>query len=278
VPTGGQGGLTKPFWYFVAIFLGVCPALVVAAFLAFGIAAWRNRDATKTSAFKTNVEFQPAELTFLLAALLPPILLNFMTMYTHGPFYGRHAFLTVPIVNLLVVLFIAYESRANRLSGMAAAVVIVGFSMFFLWRLDMNSVEPDLKAPLLGKDLNQIHPELPLVDDSILTYLEMDHYEAPSVLARLYYLVDPESSIKYTGSNLTEGVLTMKQHFPIRANGSTYADFASKYRHFMVFGDTDQHRGWLLLKLKAEGAQVTELGRLDTPYPDSKLYEVRLDP
>jgi len=280
VPTGGQGGLTKPFWYFVAIFLGVCPALVVAAFLAFGIAAWRNRGVTNTSASESTsqVGFQRPELTFLLAALLPPVLLNFMTMYTHGPFYGRHAFLTVLTVNLLVVLFIAYESRANRLSGMAAALMILGFSMFFLWRLDMNSVEPDLKAPLLGKDLNGIHPELPLVADSILTYLEMDHYENPAVLARLYYLVDPESSIKYTHSNLTEGVLTMQQHFPIRANASTYGDFAMQHRHFMIFGDPEQHRGWLLLKLKAEGAQVTELGRLDTPYPDSKLYEVRLDP
>jgi len=91
-------------------------------------------------------------------------------------------------------------------------------------------------------------------------------------------LVDPESSIKYTHSNLTEGALLMKKHFPIRANGSTYGEFAMQHRHFMIFGDPEQHRGWLLIKLKAEGAQVTELGRLDTPYPDSKLYEVRLVP
>jgi hypothetical protein len=280
VPSGGQGSLLKPFWYYVAIFLGVCPALVAATFTAFGIAAWRYRSVTKVlgSESKSSVGFQAPELTFLLAALLPPVLLNLVSMYTHGPFYGRHAFLTVLTVNLLVVLFLAYESRANRLSGMAAALMIVGFSVFFLWRLDMNSVAPDLKQPLLGKDLNRIHPELPLVADSILTYLEMDHYENPAVLARLYYLVDSEASIKYTHSNLTEGVLVMKQHFPIRANASSYRDFAMQHRHFMIFGDSDQHRGWLLLKLKAEGAQVTEIGRLETPYPDSNLYEVRLDP
>ena len=280
VPTGGQGSIAKPFWYYVAIFLGVCPALVVATFFAFGIAAWRNRGATSISASEpiSPAGFQPAELTFLVAALLPPELMNLVSMYTHGPFYGRHAFLTVLTVNLLVVLFIAYESRANRLSGMAVALVIVGFSVYFLWHMDMNSVAPDLKLPLLGKDLNQVHPELPLVANSVLTYLEMDHYENPAVLARLYYVVDPESSIKYTHSNLTEGAFVLKQHFPIRANASTYADFATTHRHFMVFGDINLQRGWLLLKLKAEGAQVTELGRLDTPYPASKLYEVRLDP
>lgn len=279
VPLGGQGSLLKPLWYFVAIFLGVCPALLVAIFSAFGIVIWREPEVrTPGSKSESPSRFQPPELAFLLAALLPPELLNALSMYSHGPFYGRHAFLTVLTVNLLVVLFVAHESRANRLSGMVAALVILGFSLYFLWRLDLNAPTIDPKLPVLGKDFNGIHPELPLVTNSVLTYLEMDHYEDPAVLARLYYLVDAEESIKYVHSNLTEGAFVMKQHFPVRANVSTYKDFAAQHRHFMIFGDSKLQRGWLLPKLKAEGAQVTELGRLETPYPDSNLYEVRLDP
>ena len=279
VPIGGQGSPSKPFWYYVAIFLGVCPALVVAFFTAFGIVVWREPGVRKPGSKPLpSLGFQPAELTFLLAALMPPLMLNALSMYTHGPFYGRHAFLTVLTVNLLVVLFMAHESRANRLSGMVAAVIILGFSMYFLWGLDMNAVAIDPKLPKLGKDFNRIHPELPLVANSILTYLEMDRYENPAVLARLYYLVDSESAVKYAHNNLTEGLPVMKQHFPIRANSSSYGEFVAKHRHFMVLGDIGPQRGWLLVKLKAEGAQVTELGRIETPYPDPKLYEVRLDP
>jgi len=156
--------------------------------------------------------------------------------------------------------------------------VIVGFSIFFLWGLDMNAREPDLKAPLLGKDLNAIHPELPLVADSILTYLEMDHYENPALVARLYYLVDQESAIKYAKSNLMEGLLVIKQHFPIRANVSSYDAFAATHRHFLVWGEIDREQGWLLRKLETEGAQVKELGDFDSSYKDSKLYEVTLNP
>ena len=69
----------------------------------------------------------------------------------------------------------------------------------------------------------------------------------------------------------------MKQYFPLRANVSPYADFAATHRHFLVWGEPEQQQGWLLTKLKAEGAQVTELGHFDSPYPDSRLYDVVLN-
>ena len=195
----------------------------------------------------------------------------------HIAFYDRHAFLTRFTADLLILLFIAYECRANRLSGLAAAIIMLGFTLFLSTdRLKSFYAPPAPAASSAGKDFERIDPELPFVANSVLTYLEMDHYEKPEFLARLYYLVDSESAIKYTGSNLTEGLPVMKQYFPIRANVSSYSEFTSTHRHFLVWGVPGQ-QGWLLTKLNAEGAQVTEIGRFDSPYSDPELYEVRLD-
>jgi hypothetical protein len=206
------------------------------------------------------------------------VLLNAVSVYGHIALYDRHAILTVLTMNLLILLFIAYEAKASRLAGMAAAFVILGFNLF-LPNPALARPAPQAKASEIPatKDFDQIHPELPLVANSALTYLEMDHYEKPALLARLYYLVDPESSIQYTQSNLTEGLLVMKQHFPIRANVSTFAEFTATHRHFLVWGVMDQ-QGWLLRKLSTEGARITKIGKFETPYADSQLSEVRLDP
>jgi hypothetical protein len=149
----------------------------------------------------------------------------------------------------------------------------------FLPNLALARRIPPAEASELSvqKDFDRIHPELPLVANSALTFLEMDHYERPALLGRLYYLVDPVSSIKYTQSNMTEGLLVMKQYFPIRANVSSYAGFMATHRHFLVWGVMDQ-QGWLLRKLKTEGARITKIGKFDTPYADSQLSEVTLDP
>jgi hypothetical protein len=249
----------------------------VGGLTAFAIAAWRRRAPTQNAqsdaAVPTGI---PAhEIAFFLVSLLPPALLNAVAMHQRIAFYDRHAFLTTLTAVLLFLLFIAYESRANRLAGLAAAFIILGFTVFLPAQSLVPHAPPAAKPA--RKDFQNVDPTLPFVTNSVFTFVEMDRYENPALIARLYYLVDPESSIKYAHSNLTEGMLVMKQYFPIRANVSPYADFAATHRHFLVWGEMDLN-GWLLRKLKTEGAQLTQIGKFDTSYLDSELYEVRLDP
>ena len=281
VPWWFQGSPVRAVWFYVEMFLSDWAVLIAASLAAFAIAIWRRQAVAEVSGLQAvkAIGFEAHELTFLVASLLPPLLLNYVSAHRHMAYYDRHAFLTVLTANLLILLIIAYRSRANRLSGLVAAFMILGFTLFFSDQgLGRYSASAAAKQTAARKDYDQIQPELPFVANSALTYLQMDHYENPALVARLYYLVDPESSVKYMQSNLTEGVLVMKQYFPLRSNVSSYADFAATHRHFLVWGEIDREQGWLLTKLKAEGAQVTEIGHFDSPYPDSQLYEVRLDP
>jgi hypothetical protein len=274
-----QGSAPRTLMFYLTVFFQASPPLAAGSLAAFGVAVWRRQErrAVTTHRAVKAAALEAPELAFFAASLLPPALLNALSVYRHIAFYDRHAILTVLTVNLLIMLFIAHETHSSRISGMMAAVVILGFTVF-LPGVGLARETPPAKAgsPAL-QDIYRIHPELPLVANSALTFLEIDHYEEPALLSRLYYLVDPASSIKYTHSTMTEGLLVMKQYFPIRANVSPYADFVAAHRHFLVWGVMDQ-QGWLLRKLKTEGALVTELGKFDTPYADSQLSEVWLVP
>jgi Dolichyl-phosphate-mannose-protein mannosyltransferase len=275
-PPEFQGSFSKASWFYVRALFQIMPPLLVGGLTAFAIAAWRRKTGAESELSASDTNRIPApELVLLLCSLAPPAVLNAIAVREHIAFYDRHAFLTTFTVVILLLLFIAYESRANRLSGLAAAVITLGFTVF----LPARNLVPHAAASdpaILRTDFERVLPDLPFVTNSVFTYLEMDHYEGEAFVKRLYYLADPGLSIKYKQSNLTEGVPLMKQYFPIRANVSSYAEFVKTHRHFLVWGEMD-FNGWLLHKLKDDGARLIEIGNFKTAYLDSKLYEVHLD-
>lgn len=274
-PPSLQGAPIKAVLFYLQLIFQVFLPLAPATVLAFAIALWRRDRFEATAGAQDKTEFQGHEVVLLALSLVPPVVLNYMAMVRHMAFYPRHALPTFMMGYLLSLLIIAYESRTNRLSGLVAALVIFGFTLYPTMRDLLR--RPEGPAAVSQIPYYQIHPELPFVTNSGLTFLEMDRYENPDLVARLYYLVDRDSAIRYDKSNLTEGLAVMRRYFPIRANVSSYADFVAKHKHFLVWGVMDQS-GWLLRKLKTEGAHITEVGKFSTVYRDSELSEVTLDP
>src|SRR5581483_5266857 len=270
-----QASFLKALLFYAQLIATVALPVAVAALLAFAIALWRRGRSQTPVGTRSKVEFQDYELGLLAVSLLPPVLLNAVLMVQHVAFYPRHAVPTFMMAYVLLVLFIAYESRVNRLSGLAAALAILAFT----WVPKAEALMPRPAAAAVEKEVpyNEIHPELPFVTNNALTFLEMDRYENPALVSRLYFLVDLESALKYDHTNLTEGMPEVKRSFPVRRKISRYADFAAVHQHFLVWGVLDQ-AGWLLRKLKTEGARMIEIGKFNTPYADSQLYEVWLKP
>lgn len=269
----GSAGLAASFY--VLIFLKSWPALLFASLAALAVSAWRGSSKSGRGDQPRAFAFPVHESVLLVALLLPPVILNVLSALRNISFFARYGFPTILITNLLVVLLLAYKARGSRLAGFAAALVILAFAVFLPVFSARTARASQVRLP---EPLDRIHPELPLVANSAFTFLEMDHYEKPPLVARLHYLVDEASAMKYSGSNLTEGIGALKAYFPIRSNIESYSDFAAAHHHFLVWGEPGEQQGWLLTKLKAEAAQVDEIGFFDSPYPDSRLYEVRLDP
>jgi hypothetical protein len=265
-PPDYQGSAEKAYLFYLSIFVSVYLPLIIAGAFAFGTVVWRRDNSPKVSGFESY------ELVLFLAALLPPVLLNAVASWQHIAFYPRHAIATVLTTDLLLMLILAYESKVNRLAGLAAALVMMGFTLVPAVRGMMQHVPPSFGSQV---KFDGIDPSLPLVANSALTFLEMDHYEDPALLRRLYYLVDRDSALQYAHSNLTEILAALKQYFPVRANVAPYSEFAAQHQHFLVWGIPGKG-DWLLKKLKAEDARLVEIGVFDTPYPDSHLWDVTL--
>ena len=261
------GSPAKAAWFLARVFLQIAIPLIAAAVVGFALALWRRTNPPAAAHFRAG------DLAILLGSLVPPVVINVVGAQRHIAFYDRHALLTVPMACMLLILLLAFECKTNRLAGGAAAAVALILALMPLQRWLRPA--PPQESHML--DFQRFRPDLPLVTNSALTFLEMDRYEDSALVARLYYLVDLQSALRYDHSNLTEGLPTLKKYFPIRGTVSQYSDFAAAHRRFLVWGVTDQS-GWLLRKLKTEGAQVNEIGKFDTVYADSQLFEVDLDP
>jgi hypothetical protein len=68
----------------------------------------------------------------------------------------------------------------------------------------------------------------------------------------------------------------MKPYFPISANVDQYNHFVGQHNQFLVFGTEGYPEDWLLPKLQADGAELSELGDYPGPYKDSTLYLVTM--
>ncbi len=241
------------------------PASLTVLGFVFLIAVWRSCGTERARVFT------PRDWPLLAASLLPPALVNLAMMRSGGPFWDRYGLTTVAMFYVLAILFVAQASRLNRLAGMAAMLILITMHVGRDVRVLVQRPQPDSV-----QWLDQAMPELPVVANSGLAFLAMDHTESPEFGSRLYYLVDQASALRYAHTNIFEGMPALKKYFPIRANIVPYADFTAQHHRFLVFGTVNREEDWLLRKLIAEGATVKEIRTFNTPYLDSTLYDVTL--
>jgi hypothetical protein len=267
-PVEFQASLGKILYFYlssiniisVALFAAVCAALIVPQGKPWlgSARGWR-----------------PEEMVLLGLILLNPILLNIVLRWRHGAFWDRYAITTRAVIYIGMAILLGLRLAHNRYAGYAAAAVLLVFCV----RTDVlgTSSNPTVKD---ASALAAVRSELPLVDAGGVTFFEMNHYEKPDILSRLYFLKDRSLAMSYTHTNLFEdrgwGGDGMKPYFPISASVRSYADFIHQHREFLVLGTYDAPEEWVLRKLHDDGARLTWLGAYPLPYVDSNLYLVTL--
>lgn len=210
-------------------------------------------------------EYSPMDAAFVLTLLLLPILINAVMMVLHGAFFTRYA---APALFAIPIVFVALFAAWTNKNQPFALALSAAFAVYLLW----HQSRPLPKHP----DFSQIHPELPLVAASGLTFLEMDHEEPPVTVNRLFYLTDRELALSYAHATIFEGLPATKQRLPIRAHVEPFAAFTQAHHEFLVLGTPEYAEDWLLRYLKASGAKLQFLGEFPSEYKDSKLFLVDL--
>jgi Dolichyl-phosphate-mannose-protein mannosyltransferase len=216
------------------------------------------------------------DLALLAGFLLSPVLLTLALMRREGAFWYRYGITTQVAICAALAIFLGNRFFLSR--RVAYTMTILMLFVFVSHDLVRAGKRPGASSEAA---LTLIRPDLPLVDASELTFFEMNHYESPSLLSRLYYLRDRAAAVKFAHATMFEDFEPpdlMRPLFPITANVDNYRAFVGRHHQFLVFATEDYPEDWLLPKLHADGAQLTQLGTFPGPYKDSSLYLVTIPP
>jgi len=208
-----------------------------------------------------------SEISFIAALVALPFVVNAVLMLLHGAFFTRYAAPALYAIALIYTVLVARYTGTNRFAALAICAVLAIYVLH-------HETKPLPHRP----DFSQIHPDLPLVTASGLTFLEMDHEEPPATVNRLYYLTDRDLALTYAHATLFEGLPIIKQRLPIRAHIEPFKSFIRTHPKFLVLGTPNYPEDWLLRYLKTTSANLQLLGTFPSEYKDTQLFLVELPP
>jgi hypothetical protein len=236
--------------------------------------------------------FAAPEWVASIAMMTAPLVLIAHMMVAHGAFFPRYGMIvTVGVIVLSAALLGRWTMDGTRPDGRAALLGAgVLLLMSGLWLAIPQQIragdliptvansEPPLKPCQACSETAAIDASIPLVDASGLTFVEMNHREPASTLARVYYLTDTAGSTEYAHTNIFEPMAGLVPDFGLQGHVMQYADFVRQHPHFFVLGRYDYPEDWLLRKLTADNANLRLVGGIADGYRDTELYEVTMAP
>lgn len=262
-------------WVGLASMLGVA---IIAIVLLTG-------DRSSFQAKPSKQGFMWSEKILALGLCCVPLVVILVFMHSHSAYFPRYG---IPAIFGAAILTPWFVSRWTRNSSLAALICSIIFvfgvvTPSSIARHVQHVAQPIKKQSpnLTGKSdipISQVSPDLPLVDASGLTFLEMNRRENSILLSRVYYLNDAQAAVNYANATIFEGFPMLKGKFPIRGNIMPYREFIQHHSEFLVLGTYNYPEDWLLRKLLADHATLRFLGDYATGYKDEELYEVTLAP
>jgi hypothetical protein len=267
-PVAFQASVSKTARFYGGLFLNACLLLGIAALVAFAFQRWRESIDSQPDRFTAE------DIGLLTILAVSPVLVNATLMRSHGPFFDRYCITSALALLSGAVLLIGRAAHFGRLAGLTVLALFTGscFATKYLEPL----AHLQAATPFTSK-LESINPDLPVVMASGLTFLEIDHYSEGRFLARVYYLTDRESALKYAHADMFEGLPGVKRYLPVRAQVIPYQSFVAQHRRFLVLGTVNYPEDWLLRKLIAERVPLRRVGIFRIPYKDKSLYLVDFD-
>ena len=262
-------------WIGLISFLGVA---IIAIVLLDG-----NRPPSQANRLPRG--FSLPEKILALGFCFVPLVVTLVFMRSHSAYFLRYGIPSIFGAAILAPWFVARWTRNSSFAALICSIVFV-FGVVTpssIARHLQHVVQPiKPQGPNLTGTfdipISQIHPDLPMVDASGLTFLEMNRRENSTFLSRVYYLNDAQAAIKYANATIFEGFPALKGKFPIRGNIMPYQEFIQQHSKFLVLGTYNYPEDWLLRKLLADHATLRFLGDYGTGYKDEQLYEVTLAP
>ena len=298
--------------YLRSITFLVIPLLVAAliAFLWPKQRQGRSREESETTLLGSRWAAL-APLTFLLGSLyLVPVAVAIIFAHTGTAFFDRYAFVAIIPISLTPALVLGLRTQRNQMAALAVALVLGAVLVLNTtgkpWLIEQlaNLAPPRVAAFALNafaappivtepvvpmvperlqaalaaapvvSDLDAIDPDLPLVANTGLTFLEIDQEADAELTARLYLLNDRQAATAIAHDTVFENYDRVKRVFPIRGQVAPYCAFIGEHPRFLALGAYNHPQGWLLKKLDRDGANLHLIGVYRGITEEAQLYEV----
>jgi hypothetical protein len=292
---------------FLAVPLVLVVLLALLWPLLFRPASQDQRQSTQPAALPAMLR----PLVFLLICLsLVPLGVGIVFAHTGTAFFDRYGIVIFIPIALIPVLFLGFRTQRNQMAGVAVALVLS--AVLFLntsgkywlieqlgnfapprvarYVLNAFSLPPIITEPVKPRvpphlqkaldaarpvtNLDAVDPDLPLVANTGLTFLEVDRQGDVELTERLYLLNDRQAAVSIAHDTEFENYDRLKKVFPIRGKVEPYCAFISEHPRFLALGAYNHPQGWLLKKLDMDGADLHMIGTFDGITEEAQLYEV----
>lgn len=250
---------------------------------------------------------------FLLAYLsLVPVIVTILFARTGTPFFDRYGIVWLIPLAVVPALILGYRTGQDRLAGTATALLLATVLFFNnagkSWLVEQvasllpasaaakllyvfalppfipvylppipSRLRAELDAAPAISNLDSVAPDLPIVANTGLSFMELDRQEGAQVALRLYMLTDPEAASSIAHDTVFAHYEEVKAAFPaIRGKVEPYCAFISAHRRFLAVGAYNNPQGWLLKRLDREGAELHAIGTCSGYSEDCQIYEVKV--
>ena len=207
------------------------------------------------------------EIAAGITCLVLPVLAVLLGVLVTGVFVPRYALPAVAGVSMAIPLAldrVGWRARASELVLLSVLTVTYLGTLPSL-RSAGRFVNPVAARPLLSSALRMPGPT---VASGQLWYLQLWYYAPLELKSRLVYLADPDSGLRYRGSDVFDrGYLALGRWTAVTVE--PFASFTQSHRTFRVYASGS---GWLLDRLRDERAEISELGS----EPAGQLYDVSM--
>jgi Dolichyl-phosphate-mannose-protein mannosyltransferase len=281
-PPSQRATLTAAFRLYIYLFTLPIARVLVAALVL--LLFCRNYPKSK---FLAWLRMPAEELLLLLLLLATPVSVA-LVMLWKSPASGYYARYGVELLYpglFFLVAWMAWRSYDDtKIAQLLTVLVLV--AMIFTYKEVPGEARhlmhhgwlsaPDEAASTGG--VAALYPELPLVANDGLEFLEADNRLSSADLARFYYLTDTPTAMRITQSNALEGLPALQSPFHIRGHFAPLGTFTAEHRDFLVIGEINRSTSWLMKWAMEQKAEIQYLG--DYKYAGQKmpLWRVTLKP
>ena len=182
---------------------------------------------------------------------MAPAMAFLVTKVLGGGYFTRYGLgACIPIAIGIAWLSLAVAGPDWRHARLLPLLAIACFGGAVLWEIHTAGPRDPgaaVKAWLPPGDA-------PLVIADGQTFLQLDHYLDTASAARLVFLTDHDSAMRYMGSDCYDGVLRIvRPWFPIRGALIPYDEFIARRKPFLVYGKINPWHSWIWRRLEVEG-------------------------